>query len=368
MSKRFILIIITVLSLAISACGPKDERLYKNGKDLYKVKDYEGSINKFLELIELNEDYVKAYFNLAVLYTKVDPQDYENSAIYIKKAIEKAEELGLPDKKITKYQKIAKKIVKGYFENVVKEDDSLEAYENFVEEYPDYPGNSDIILKMEEKKFEVVKTEDTIEAYETFIEANPESKFVYNSESAIYNKLIDQNDEATMKEYIDAHPDFKFKKEIVGKLSQTAYENVMEIEDAGKKAEALGKFIEEYPESELVSQAQEKLYEIAWDAAKADGSADAYMEFAEKHPDSKYAKDAKNSADMLSFKKAKTDASLQTDIDTKIKIFNRFIENNPENSNVRKAESIISGLKDRIKEKEREKKEAEENAHRKTQK
>jgi len=345
MNKQLRVLAVLLLSIFFVSCTPKDQRLLKEGNDFNKAKNYEGAIAKYLEVVTLNPSAYKAYYNLAVAYSKLDPPNYENSAIYIKKAIETAKESKTADAKTQKgYAKKATEIVKGYYENVVKEKDTLEDYKKFIEEYPDYPGKDDINEKIAKKKFDVYQKKDTIEGYEEYIKNNAGSKFIYNAESGIYQKLVEKDSEESYKAFLKDHPDSKFVKEINVKLTGKEYDQILKIESTEEMVKQLNDFMKKYPDSELAGQAKTKIDTISWDDAQKKGSIEAFKKFAADFKDSAHYKDALANVDKLQFSKVKSDASALSSAEEKIALLKKFLTDNPTNKYGDKVKEQIVSL------------------------
>ncbi len=349
MKKKLLLLIILILCTVFAACGAKDEALYKEGNTLYKAKQYEQAIEKYLEAIKANENYTKAYYNLASVYMKQDPPDYVNAVANIKTAIAKAPETGISQKKLDRWISKSNKYIKLYYENVVRKEDTLEAYRTFIEENPEYPGNPDIKIKIDAKIFEGYKKTDTIEGYEEFISQHSDSKFAYDAESMIYNKLIEKNDEETFKSYLKAHPDSKFKVEIQGKLAEMEYDKIIKISDKDERLKSLEVFIKKYPDLDITKVAKDKLIDIEWKNAKGAGSAEAFISFAEKFKGTKLAKEAIKSIDKMQFRTAKEKATLASTVDDQIEIYKKFKEDFPENRYTKQVNEILKRLQKDVK-------------------
>ena len=108
----------------------------------------------------------------------------------------------------------------------VKEIDTIEAYEEFIQKYPDSEFTIEASKRIEELEFDKAKSKNTIETYNKFIEKYPDSKFVLEA-----------------KDNVIAMKDF---------------ENIK----TKNTIEAFNKFIKEHPNCSLVDKAKEEIKTI----------------------------------------------------------------------------------------------------------
>lgn len=62
---------------------------YALGLELSKKKNYQEAMASFLQTIQLDENYIAAYYQLGILYIEIDIVDVART--YIQKGIEKAQ-------------------------------------------------------------------------------------------------------------------------------------------------------------------------------------------------------------------------------------------------------------------------------------
>jgi len=184
--------------------------------------------------------------------------------------------------------------------NKVKEIDTIEAYEEFIQKYPDSEFAKEAKKSIEELKYEKTKSENTIEAFQRFIEKYPGTEFLKEA-----NKRIEK---------------LEYEK--------SKSENTIE---------AFQRFIERYPDTEFLKKANEGIEELEYEKAKSKNTIEAYQRFMDKRPDSKFASEARDKIEtQKDFKTAKTENT--------IKAFEKFVEEHPKSNFIEKAKGKIKEI------------------------
>ncbi len=345
--KHLILFLALLLSIVFTACGPSippETTLHSEAIKLFKEKNYEGAIEKFLATIEANPDLLKTYGNLSLMYIKLDTPDYTNALKYIKDGLVKATELE-DEKKIKTYTKTFNKRAKAYYENVVKPEATTETLQAFATEYPEAAETFGVIAILEEKAYEEVKQADTIEAYEEYIANNPESAFLEDAQKVIFDKTMESNDPGLIQNYLDDNPDSEKKEEIAKKLAGLEFDKVDAMPEGTDKVKALEDFIAKYPKSEFSKTAKSKIAAGEWSKASKANSVKALEEFITKFPDTKFTKEAGKKIDAIRFSEVKGHLTTAKTPEDKIKVYEEFISKYPKNRFVKRVKEAITKLK-----------------------
>lgn len=94
---------------------------------------------------------------------------------------------------------------------------TVEAYENFIKDYPESPFDEEAKGKIIELQFESAKEKNTILAYEEFIEKYPESSFIEEAQSKItelqYEIVRQKNTTEDYKKFIEQYPLSSYAKD-----------------------------------------------------------------------------------------------------------------------------------------------------------
>lgn len=101
-------------------------KLYDDGMDVYRAKDYKGAIVKFKKAIKKDRNFAYAYDMVGISYRRLD--DYKNALKYYNKSIKLDPEGRMPLMNIP----IAYALMKDY-------EKSIDGYLKFIEVFPDDP-------------------------------------------------------------------------------------------------------------------------------------------------------------------------------------------------------------------------------------
>jgi Tetratricopeptide repeat len=140
------------------------------------------------------------------------------------------------------------------------------------------------------KKWDETKNADTIEAYQQFIDEYPDSKYRYearkNIESLKWESAKTKNTIQAYKDFLRRYPRSTYKKEAASRLEDLRWEKV-------KAAKSIKKFLKQYPKSRYRNDSRELMEDIRWENARNENELKGYLEYLRLYHNGKYRQEAK---------------------------------------------------------------------------
>lgn len=236
-----IYIFIFLLSLGCASHFERAGRLQREGKGQEAILEYQ----KVIEKSQKRDEIFEAHKNLGDLYSQKDPyraiehyrhalefqpndpiinekigelfaqKEEESKALYY---YEKAEDLT-----VDRHEKvrIAHQVELLNFK-IAQQTDTIEAWEMFLEKYPESEFAPEAEKRLEELYFEKAKMENTIEGYWLFVQKYPQSKFAGEAERLAFENAKSLNTIEAYEEFIEKFPQSDYVKEAERGIVQLA--------------------------------------------------------------------------------------------------------------------------------------------------
>ncbi len=163
--------------------------------------------------------------------------------------------------------------------NKAKKDNSVEAYENFLQKYPD--GEFSVQAKSQLAKLEYQQTKkiNSIEAYEKYLEKYPDSEFSVQAKSQLakleYQQAKKINSIEAYEKYLEKYPDNEFSNEVKTQLSKLHFEKAK----ITNTIEGYESYLQKYPEGEYTAEVKSKIVDLEFEKSFKE-----YKNYFKNHP------------------------------------------------------------------------------------
>jgi hypothetical protein len=129
---------------------------------------------------------------------------------------------------------------------------------------------------------------NTIEAYEEFLERFPDaaqvSKAMRNRNRLAFEKVKSQNTVEAYVAYLLTYPESEYLQSVIKLRNAAAFANAKKV----NSLEAYESFIKNYPDALEVAEAKARQQDLLYQKAKTVNSLQAFNEFIKKYPEGKY--------------------------------------------------------------------------------
>jgi len=181
-----------------------------------------------------------------------------------------------------------------------KAKNTIEAYEAFIEKYPDSPEVKEAQIALERVHLDNAIKSGEIENIRAFIIKFPQTTWIPEAEkqlekiySAEFEKAKKENTVEAYETLIKKYPDLPELKQAQVALERIHLDNAIKL----GKIENVKAFINKFPNSSWIPEAKKRLqniYRAEFDKAQKEDIVEAYEAFIKKYPDSPQVKEARN--------------------------------------------------------------------------
>lgn len=208
---------------------------------------------------------------------------------------------------------------------------TIEAYQKFLEKYPDGEYAANIKSKIEKLEYQMVIESNSIDSLQNFLTKYPSSSYREEIQQKIEKLEFDEaktiNTIQGLQDFLKKYPKTKFKNEANKSIIKLEFEEVEKI----STVESYKKFSQKYPNSEFSQKSEQGIKDIEFIEAKQQNTIVAFINFFTKYNDSSY-------LDKITDSKIKTKVKTQlvlqeitkSDFDKASKAFIDFLKENPE--------------------------------------
>lgn len=216
--------------------------------------------------------------------------------------------------------------------NVARATGTIEGYEYFLQNYALAKEVPFATKSRDSLAFVQVVREGTVEAYETFLSRYPKafefSQAVKSRDSIAYAKTEKEGRIEAYEMFISRYPNATQIPRAIKARDYLAYAKAQKADDIP----AYEHFLKQYPNASQTPQAKERLYKLAFDVAQERNTPAAFREYLAKYPESPYAEQVN----------AKVEASKQDSLTQHYLYYTRegnwtdyryYISNYPNNTN-----------------------------------
>lgn len=214
-----------------------------------------------LEAIPLNQDIFKNYIDTVCRYALKDAikantyEAYQNYLFFYRKADEKYREEAKMYRDIEAYK-------------LTLSQNTEEAYNAFIDTYPDAQQIADATKRRNEKAYETATGENTISGYENFISKYPEAPQAAEAQEKIYSIALDdatkENSSFALKQYMQKYP----KSSQYYKAEMLYEEKLFNEETSDGNCESYIRFVKRYPTNKWNKMALTSALQCAGDNAE----------------------------------------------------------------------------------------------------
>ena len=159
---------------------------------------------------------------------------------------------------------------------------TIESYQNFLENYPSTKDSRQARLKLYNLEFENAQKINSIEAYEQFLKKYPDGNHKQNARDACekieFENAQKINSIEAYEQFLKKYPDGNHKQNARDACEKIEFENAQKI----NSIEAYEQFLKKYPDGRQAKKIVEMLH---FEQAKASDSIFAYMSYLKNHPD-----------------------------------------------------------------------------------
>lgn len=262
--KRFVIFILLLGVYSITILAQNASK----GIKAFESKDYPVAWENFEGIVKSDPNDITANFYLSKLFGIDDAENKskEKALDHLKAA--EAEWSKLDDKSKAKLEKSGitnaelasrRNRIESSFLEEAKELHSIEAYNNFLENFPDSKSATACRNYRNELAWEQTKENGSIEAMDKFIAKYPDADEIkvakpIRDERATVLALQAGTEEA-LSNFLSKYPDAIQAPQIKQRLNAVAFENAKQI----NSIEAYKSYINRFPDSVFLTQAKERL-------------------------------------------------------------------------------------------------------------
>ena len=170
---------------------------------------------------------------------------------------------------------------------------SAEAYEQFLENYPEGEFAADAREALETLRFKQAQKENTLDAFTGFLELHPDGQHAEEATRTVemmhWVQAQRQNTQGSYERYLEKYPE--------GRFADDAGERIAPFLLAGlarsREPADFEAFLERNPEGAAADHARSLLERLLYQEARAAGTPEAYQAFLERFPEGRYAEEAR---------------------------------------------------------------------------
>lgn len=290
--KKAILIFSTLLIVFQWATAQDAKKGFKE----LKRGDFEEAEDIFAHLLRISKYNAAANFGLALLYSDSTYKDHDHFRAfeYVVTAEKYYDKMPVGDlndvKKYMNWEIIdaEKKRIDDALFNYVKQQNSIELVEKYIEECSKSSHYREIFDVRVDIEYENAKQQNTAQAFELFIQKYPYAKQIDDAklyrDKLAYEEAIKADDVDTYNKFIKQYPEHESILEIKKLRNAAAFKKAKEF----NTIKAYNDFIQKYPDAQQISEAIALRDEMAFEKAKFVNTMEAYNDFLSKYPESKY--------------------------------------------------------------------------------
>ncbi|MBU3934404.1 hypothetical protein KKC00_00310 [Patescibacteria group bacterium] len=208
---------------------------------------------------------------------------------------------------------------------------SIEAYRQFVSEYPENENTSEAKKKIEELFWQQKKIKNTISGYETYLQEYSDGKYVKEAKIKIEDMIWHSAKTAQdYKQYLKKYSVGKYAKDAGVKIEDILWVNVQ----ATNNLAAYDRYLSQYPDGRFVLEASTLAEESAWQDAIKKNEKILYEVFIARFTNSVHLADAKQKVENFIWDEAENAR-------TNILLYRKYLDRYPNGLYAKKAEDCV---------------------------
>ena len=170
---------------------------------------------------------------------------------------------------------------------------SAEAYEQFLENYPEGEFAADAREALETLRFKQAQKENTLDAFTGFLELHPDGQHAEEATRTVemmhWVQAQRQNTQGSYERYLEKYPEGRFADDAGERIAPFLLAGLARSRDPAD----FEAFLERNPEGAAADHARSLLERLRYQQARAAGTPEAYQAFLERFPEGRYAEEAR---------------------------------------------------------------------------
>ncbi|MGB8952030.1 MAG: outer membrane protein assembly factor BamD [Candidatus Aminicenantales bacterium] len=222
----------------------------------------------------------------------------------------------------------------------VSEINSIEAYEKFLQRYPEDRFSNEARMRIESLHFQQANAIHTIEAYEEFLRLYPRGKFAIQAlnilEQLRFEKAKARNTKVALRDFLNRYPKSPFKEQTLSLLENLEFNEARQA----NTPEAFEYYLRRYPNGRYAPEAMSLIETLQFEKAKSANTIETFTKFLAQYSWGKHAEAARARLEELKFEKARLTHTIEA--------YEEFLKAYPQGLFVEEAQKRLSLLKEQI--------------------